>query len=152
MNHLRQLLLILALLFSTTALKASALSNFSPADGNQYAGVGELVYGASSPLDVTRALGRAPDNIVKAEWMFPVIENYYYHDNQDTNAPATVFVFEGGLLAGMYFMTAQKQLTDITFMLQENGDRSLNRDLNAGYLGFYPSLPYLTSPEWLGLR
>jgi len=104
----------------------------------------DLVYGASSTVDVQRIMGEPPDEIVKTAQMFPVIENYYYYENGGTGA-ATVFVFENGLLVGLHYKSPQNQYMDLTSFLMNNGDRLLNSPMLGGFRGYFPLFP-LYSP------
>ncbi|MCE3234193.1 MAG: hypothetical protein K0Q50_373 [Vampirovibrio sp.] len=99
-----------------------------------------LVYGASSSADVVRVMGQPPDEVLKAEQMFPVVENFYYYDSAKSGA-ATVFVFEGGLLVGLQLKTPGDQFVDLTYMLTNNNDRALNSPLLGGYMPYYPYYP-----------
>lgn len=99
-----------------------------------------LVYGASSTADVVRVMGQPPDEMIKAEQMFPVVENLYYYD-PDKSGAATVFVFENGLLVGLQLKTPGDQFVDLTYMLTNNDDRSLNSPMLGGYMPYYPYYP-----------
>lgn len=99
-----------------------------------------LVYGASSTAEVVRVMGQPPDEVLKAEQMFPVVENFYYYDSAKTGA-ATVFVFENGLLVGLQLKTPGDQFVDLTYMLTNNNDRSLNSPMLGGYMPYYPYYP-----------
>lgn len=102
-----------------------------------------LVYGSSSAADVVRVMGNQPDEVIRGEQMFPVIENYYYYD-ADKSGSASIFVFENGLLVGLQMLTSGQQLVDMTYLLPSNGDRSLNQPMLGGYMPYYPVFP-LTS-------
>jgi hypothetical protein len=104
----------------------------------------ELVYGGSSQADVVRVMGVPPDEVVHAGQMFPVIENYYYYD-EDKSGAATVFVFENSLLVGLQMKTAANQFVDMTYFLANNGDRTLNQPMLGGYMQYYPWFPI---PSW----
>lgn len=99
-----------------------------------------LVYGGSSTVDVVRVMGQQPDEIVRSEQMFPVVENFYYYDENKSGA-ATVFVFENGLLAGMHLKTAGNQFIDCTYFLTNNGDRMLNNPMLQNYSPYYSYFP-----------
>lgn len=101
-----------------------------------------LVYGASTPTDVQRILG-VPDDIIRAEQMYPVVENYYYYD-PDGGGAATVFVFESNLLAGLLFKSRNHQFVDLTYFLPNNGDRQINQPILGEMRGYYPNLPLYT--------
>lgn len=99
-----------------------------------------LVYGSSSFNDVTMTLGRQPDEIVRSQQMYPPVVNFYYFDENKSGA-ATVFVFENGLLVGMQYKSPDNQYVDMSYFLQNNGDRQLNFPYNAGYQGYFPYYP-----------
>lgn len=104
-------------------------------------GFQNLVYGGSTTIDVQHAVGEPPDQIIRSQTMYPVIENYYYFDNNGSNA-ATVFVFENGLLVGLHYKSPQNQYIDLTYVLANNGDRQLNRQLRGGMRGYFPYFPF----------
>ncbi len=95
-----------------------------------------LIYGSSSPRDVELILGEPPDEVVKSQSLYPVIWNYLYYAD-DGNGSATVFVFENGMLVGMFLRTAGQQLVDFTSFLTNNNDRRLFYNLNANRRGFF---------------
>jgi hypothetical protein len=99
-----------------------------------------LVYGSSSSVDVVRVMGQQPDEILRSEQMFPVVENFFYYD-ADKSGAATVFVFENGLLVGMHLKTAGNQYIDCTYFLTDNGDRQLNNPLLQNYSPYYSYFP-----------
>jgi hypothetical protein len=99
-----------------------------------------LVYGSSSYNDVISVIGRQPDEIVHSQQMYPVVENFYYFDENKTGA-ATVFVFENGLLVGLQYKSADNQYMDLSYCLQNNGDRTLNYATLGGYMPYYPYFP-----------
>jgi hypothetical protein len=134
-------LLFLCDLFLFHAPLACALNSATPWSPD--ASFQNLVYGSSSEGDVTRVMGKEPDEVVRGEQMFPVIENYYYYDENKSGA-ATVFVFENGMLVGLQMKTAGNQFVDLTYFLANNGDRYLNSPLLNGYMPYYPLYP-LTS-------
>ena len=101
----------------------------------------QLIYASSTAADVQRVTGRAPDDIVQTEQMYPIIENHYYYDDSGSGA-ATVFVFENGFLMGMHYKSANNQFMDMSYMLQNNGDRTLTAPYLAGYRGYYPLFPF----------
>lgn len=103
-----------------------------------------LVYGSSSSVDVVNVMGNPPDEIVRSEQMFPVVENFYYYDK---TGAATVFVFENGLLVGLQLKTPGNQYVDMTYFLANNGDRMLNLPMLQGFMPYYPYFP-LTSHGW----
>jgi hypothetical protein len=115
-----------------------ALQNATPWSAER--SVQNLVYGSSSFNDVTMSLGRPPDEIVRSEQMYPPIVNFYYFDENKSGA-ATVFVFENGLLVGMQYKSSDNQYVDISYFLQNNGDRQLNFPYTAGYQGYFPFFP-----------
>lgn len=106
-------------------------------------GFQNLVYGASTSTDVQRIIGRFPDAIVRQEQIFPVVENYYYYEEGDKSqtGPATVFVFENNLLVGMLYKSSMQQWIDLTYFIYDNGDRSINAPIQAGFQTYYPNLP-----------
>lgn len=104
----------------------------------------ELVYGSSSQADVVRVMGMPPDEVVHAGQMFPVIENYYYYD-EDKSGAATVFVFENNMLVGLQMKTAANQFVDMSYFLANNGDRQMNQFMLGGYMPYYPWFPI---PTW----
>jgi hypothetical protein len=112
----------------------------SPYEDNPFSytqgGFQNLRYGGSTSIDVAQAVGRPPDNIIKDEQMYPVVENYIYNSDDGSGA-ATVFVFEGNLLVGMHYRNARNQYIDLTYMLPNNGDRALNSMMNMGYQPYY---------------
>jgi hypothetical protein len=120
-----------------------AHSVFAPWAPSNQQDFGSLVCGSSTPLDVQRVAG-PPDEVVHSEQMFPVIENYYYYDNEGSGS-ASVFVFQNGLLVGLHYKSSNDQLIDMTSFLTNNGDTQLNRQLNAGYAGYYTNFPFY---EW----
>ena len=122
------------------SLRALATSAFSPWDPDSRDGVESLVYASSSTVDVSRVLG-PPDDIVRSEQMFPVIENYYYYDKQKSGA-ATVFVFQNGLLMGMQYKSPNNQFVDLTCFLNNNHDTAINWPLNGGYTLYAPNFPF----------
>jgi hypothetical protein len=123
---------------------AFALQNVTPWSTER--SLQNLVYGSSSFNDVTSAVGRQPDDIVRSQSMYPVITNFYYYDENKSGA-ATVFVFENGLLVGLQYKSPDNQFVDFTYCLQNNGDRRLNNPYLAGYQGYYPYFP-LYAPQW----
>lgn len=98
-----------------------------------------LVYGASSTADVIQIMGY-PDEVVKQEQIFPVIENFYYYGDGGTGE-ATVVIFQNNLLAGLLYKTASSQYMDLTYMLPNNGDMALNSPILAKFRSYYPNLP-----------
>lgn len=102
-----------------------------------------LVYGSASTADVVRVMGAPPDDIVRAEQMVPVIENFYYYDAEKTGA-ATVFVFENGLLAGLQYKTPGNQFIDLSYFLTDNGDRGLNMPMLGGYSPYFSRFPFVS--------
>lgn len=128
-------LLSLSLLWNGSAW---ALQNATPWTSER--SVQNLVYGSSSFNDVTMALGRAPDEIVRSEQMYPPIVNFYYFDESKSGA-ATVFVFENGFLVGMQYKSPDNQYVDMSYFLQNRGDRQLNYPYTGGYQGYYPYFP-----------
>lgn len=99
-----------------------------------------LVYGVSTPRDVQLVLGKIPDDVVKEEQMYPVREYNYFYDEKRTGA-ASVFVFENNMLMGLLYQSTDQQLVDVTWMLQSNGDRTLNNTIWGGTQGYYPNVP-----------
>lgn len=137
--------LVTCLFFSSVVMPVSfALQNATPWTSER--SIQNLVYGSSSFNDVTAAVGRQPDDIVRSEWMYPVITNFYYFDDNKSGA-ATVFVFENGLLVGLQYKSPDNQFIDFTYCLQNNGDRRLNNPYLAGYQNYYSNFP-LFAPQW----
>lgn len=99
-----------------------------------------LVYGSSSFGDVQRIMGKAPDEVLRSEQMYPIVDNYYYYDEQGTGA-ATVFVFEDSFLVGLHYKSPENQFIDFTYFLTSNFDRNLNSPYLAGYQGYFPYFP-----------
>jgi hypothetical protein len=97
-----------------------------------------LVYGASTPPEVVRIVGRYPDEIVKADQMAPAILNYYYFDEQNR---ATVFVFENNFLVALLYRSASDQYVDLTSFLPNVGDRMINSQILGNTMGYFPNLP-----------
>lgn len=129
------LCIVLTLLLPPISYSRSAATPWTPEMSFQ-----SLVYGGSSTVDVVRAMGQQPDEILRSEQMFPVVENFYYYDENKSGA-ATVFVFEGGLLAGMHLKTAGNQFIDCTYFLTNNGDRMLNNPMLQNYSPYYSYFP-----------
>lgn len=132
---------VMLLLQGLFPLPTEARSIYAPWEPQVEQGFESLVYGASSTVDVQRVMG-SPDEIVRSGQMFPVVENYYYHDE---SGAASVLVFQNGLLASMFYQSPDKQLIDLTYFLVNNGDRRVNAPLNAGYPYYHPTLPFY---EW----
>jgi hypothetical protein len=132
--------LVLMMLSGWLTAPGWARSNFAPWLPSNQQDFGSLVCGASTPADVQRVAG-PPDEVVHSEQMFPVIENYYYYDAEGSGS-ASIFVFQNGLLVGLHYKSPDNQLVDLTYFLTNNGDMALNRQLNAGYAGYYPTFPF----------
>jgi hypothetical protein len=130
-----------AMLFSS-AWAIQSVTPWSPEKSVQ-----NLVYGSSSYSDVTGALGRQPDEIVHSDQMYPVIDNFYYYDENKTGA-ATVFVFENGMLVGMQYKSPDNQYVDLTYFLQSNGDRNLHYSALGDYQSYYPYFPLYGFSGW----
>src|SRR5262249_53228050 len=119
-----QVLGLLLLVCCLTALPVQAQPKrhrpISPYEDNPFSytqgGFQNLRYGGSTSMDVAQAIGRPPDDIVKAEQMYPVVENYIYN-NEDNSGSAMVFVFENNLLVGMHYRSPRNQYIDMTYML-----------------------------------
>lgn len=105
-----------------------------------------LTYGSSTYNDVISTVGHSPDEIVSSGQMYPVVENFYYYDENKTGA-ATVFVFENGLLVGLQYKSPDNQFVDLTYVLQYNGDRMVNYSALGGYQSYYPYFP-LYGSSW----
>jgi hypothetical protein len=107
-----------------------------------------LVYGSSSTNDVVLVMGAQPDDIVRSEQMYPVVENYYYYDKEKSGG-ASVFVFENGLLVGLELKTATNQMIDLTSFLPNNGDRLITYPALGGYQQYYPyyAIPTITTSD-----
>lgn len=130
------ILLAVLLLFSNLPTQARTVA--TPWSGQ--VGFQNLVIGSSSLNDVQMALGEPPSEILRSEQMYPVVENAYYYDASGSGA-ATVFVFENGMLVGMYYRSPDNQFMDLSYFLVNNGDRRLHWPLLAGYRGYYPYFP-----------
>jgi len=126
----------LTVMYSTVSARTAARPWMPQQQEQDYSG---LIYGSSSPRDVELIIGRPPDEVVKSNNLYPVVWNYIYYA-EDGSKNASVFVFENGMLVGLYYKTAGEQLVDLTYFLTNNGDRRLFYPLNAGYMGYY--LPY----------
>jgi hypothetical protein len=111
--------------------------NLTDPSGQQ--GVQALVYGASTPWDVRMVTGTEPNEIVRSEQMFPVLENHLYYE--DSSGAATIFIFENNLLVGMTYRSADDQYLDLTSLLVNNGDRTVQAPNLAGYRGYFPWFP-----------
>jgi hypothetical protein len=124
-----------------------ARSNVTPwASDSQ--GFQNLVIGASSGADIQAVMGVPPDEIIKSEIMYPVIENYFYYEEGGSGA-ATVFILQGGLLAGLSYKSASNQMMDLSYFLQNNNDRLYGMQYNpAGYSGYFPSYPLYGIRNW----
>jgi hypothetical protein len=105
-----------------------------------------LTYGASSYNDVISIVGHPPDEIVNSGQMYPLVENFYYFDENKTGA-ATVFVFENGLLVGLQYKSPDNQYVDLSYVLQYNGDRTVNYAALGGYQAYFPYFP-LYGSSW----
>jgi hypothetical protein len=116
---------------------ASALQSVTPWNAGSPSNFQNLTCGSSTYNDVVSSVGRSPDEIIHSEQMYPLIENFYYFDDDKTGA-ATVFVFENGLLVGLQYKSAGNQFVDLTNFLQHNGDRALNYSALGGYQYYYP--------------
>lgn len=132
---------ILLMLLSLVEAK-SVYSPWNPSGYSQLgvSGFENLVYGSSTASDVIGVMGRYPDDVLRAEQMFPVVENFYYYDEEGTGA-ASVFVFENGFLVGLHSRSPNNQFVDLTYFLPNNGDRFLNSPLTAGYLPYFHRFP-----------
>lgn len=119
-------------------LPSWAVSNFTPWNPAEF-GFQNLVYGASSVVDIQRAVGRPADEFVESGTMYPIIQNMVYYEEGGTGA-ASVFVLENGLLAGLFYKSPNEQYIDLTFLLTDNGDVRYNNPMNAGYQGFFPQM------------
>ena len=120
-------------------LPSWSVSNVTPWNPAEF-GYQNLVYGASSVVDIQRSVGRPADEFVDtAGTMYPIIQNMVYYDEAGSGS-ASVFVLENGLLAGLFYKSANNQYIDLTFLLTDNGDRRLNQGLNGGYQGFFPAM------------
>lgn len=133
---------VLCGLLLTQQASVQAVPNITP--WSSESALQNLVYGASTTADVQRAMGAPPDEIVRLETMYPVIENYNYYENKGTGA-ASVFVFENGLLIGLFYKSPTNNYMDFTNFLINNGDRQLNVPLLGGHYGFYPNIPFYAS-------
>lgn len=116
-----------------------ARSIVAPWDAASQTEFRSLVYASSTVPDVQRVCG-PPDDIVRSEQMYPVIENHYYYDENGTGA-ASVFVFENGILMGFHYKSPGNQLVDLTWLLPDNGDLRLTWPYRAGYYGYSPNFP-----------
>jgi len=120
-------------------MPGKAHSNFAPWNPNSLNGVESLVYASSTTVDVQRILG-APDEIVQNQQMYPIVQNYYYFEEGGSGA-ASVLVFENGILVGMHYKAPDNQLVDLTYFLNNNGDRILQSPYLASYRGYVPYFP-----------
>lgn len=128
---------------SIFSLSASALQSVTPWSSAKT--FQNLTYGSSSYQDVVSAVGQPPDEVVRSEQMYPVIENFYYYDENKTGG-ATVFVFENGMLVGLQYKSPDNQFVDLSYFLQSNGDRSLHYSALGGYQAYYPYFPLYATP------
>jgi len=112
----------------------------SPLDQNppidSAGGMQTLSLGGSTAADVSRALGRAPDTVYKEDQMFPVIEDDLYSDNDGSSA-AMVFVFQNNMLAGLQYRTRDNQFVDMTYLIPNKGDGTVNQFLQGGISPYY---------------
>lgn len=138
------LLLVLILPFARPDAQAAWSFSFTAPEQGAALGFKDLRWGGSSMADVKRVIGM-PDEVLSGEQMYPVINNFVYYDTAGSGA-STVFVFENGLLVGLHYRTPDKQLIDITYFLQNNGDYMLNNPLRAGYMGYYPDFGFYQMP------
>jgi len=138
-RYFKSILLAVALLGSVLfSLPSFAIQSVTPWSTEK--GFQNLVYGFSSFSDVQAAVGRPPDEILHSEQMYPLIQNFYYYDENKSGA-ATVFVFENGLLVGLQYKSPDNQFVDLTYCLQDNGDRTRNYSALGGYQSYYPYNP-----------
>jgi hypothetical protein len=128
--------ILMTVLLWGSGLPVQARSNFSPWSPEM--SFQNLVYGASSPWDVQQVLGAAPDEVLRVEQMYPVIENHVYYEEGGTGA-ATIFVFENNLLVGLTYKSPTNQYMDLTYFLPSNGDNVLNYQLqNHAFRRYFP--------------
>lgn len=144
-NHFLALTILTVILMASQNLGAEARSITTPWNHTQEYTFQNLVYGSSTPWDVQRVMGRGPDEVVKAEYMYPVVENHNFYD-EDGSGNASVFVFENGFLVGFHMRTKDSQLVDLTYFLMNNGDRRLNNAYNAGIWSYNPLFPLYNTP------
>lgn len=153
MNAFRNLFLKKMMVAAATSLLAAAfislpsqaiqsVTPWSPEKSFQ-----NLTYGASSYSDVVSVIGRSPDEIVRSEQMYPIIENFYYFDENKSGA-ATVFVFENGLLVGLQYKSPDNQYVDLSYCLQSNGDRNLHYSALGGTQAYFPYFPLYGVGGW----
>ncbi|MBK8189240.1 MAG: hypothetical protein IPK79_02195 [Vampirovibrionales bacterium] len=126
------------------AQAAWSFSFTAPDQGAAALGFKDLRWGGSSMADVKRIIGM-PDEVLSGEQMYPVINNFVYYDEGGSGA-STIFVFENGLLVGLHYRSAENQLVDITYFLQNNGDYAMNNPLRAGYMGYFPDFGFYQMP------
>ncbi len=130
--------IFILLLLASPMPTVEARSAFSPWEFDQ--GLQNLVYGATTGADLVRIMGEPPDDIVRDEQMYPLIENHYYFDEGGTGA-ATVFVFQNNFLVGLLYKSPSNQFVDLTSFLPNNGDSRINNQIMGGFRGFFPNYP-----------
>jgi hypothetical protein len=123
---------------SEWSLPAQAISGATPWSSD--VSYQSLVYGSSTPHDIQLLTGKPPDDIVQAEQMYPIIQNYIYYA-KGQSGPATVFVFENNLLVGLYYKSSDNQYIDLSYFLQDNGDRLLNSPILGNMYPYYLEPP-----------
>jgi hypothetical protein len=133
------------LVFSVSGffLPASAIQSVTPWTSEK--SFQNLTYGSSSYQDVISAVGQPPDEVVHSDQMYPIIENFYYYDENKTGG-ATVFVFENGLLVGLQYKSPDNQFVDLSYFLRSNGDRNLHYSALGEYQPYYPYFPLYSMP------
>jgi len=140
MNYVRFIALLWVLIMGMLPCLALNQHPISPYDNNPLPGstrgLQDLVYGGSTSIDVERAIGRPPDMVYKEEQMFPVVENDFYSDH-DGSAAAMVFVFQNNMLAGLEYRTRDNQFVDMTYLIPNRGDGTVNEFLNGGTSPYY---------------
>lgn len=145
-NRQLSILMILVVTWLTCQnLQVEARSITTPWNQQQEYTFQNLVYGSSTPWDVQRVMGRGPDEVVKAEYMYPVVENHNFYD-ENGSGNSSVFVFENGFLVGFHMRMKDNQLVDLTYFLTNNGDRRLNNAYNAGIWSYNPLFPLYNTP------
>lgn len=128
-----------AFLFVWSGLPVLAVSSATP--WRTELNFQDLIFGSTTTNQVRIIMGREPDDIVRSEQLYPVIENHYFYEEGGTGA-ASVFVFENGFLAGLHYKSANNQYMDLTYLLPSLGDRQMNaRFFGSGYSSYYPYFP-----------
>lgn len=136
-KYSRGILALALILLLSLFQRVDALSPVTP--WSPEAGFQDLVYGSTTASEVHRIMGAMPNEVIRNEQMYPVIENHYYYG--DNASGATVFVFENGLLAGLLYKTVNNNFIDLTYVLQDKGDRRINMPIWGDYRSYAPFYP-----------